>query len=122
MVLFPHSTKDYAMNFTEAISSCLKKYATFDGTASRAEYWWFWLFCFLAPLVVGVVSDKLGAAVSLALLVPILAAGARRLHETDRSGWWQLVMLIPFIGWIVLIVLMAQEGKPNRYEAAVLRA
>ena len=103
------------MTFSESIQTCFRKYATFEGTASRSEYWWFFLFCVLASLALGIVSNKLSGVFSLATLLPSLAAAARRLHETDRSGWWQLLCFIPFIGWIVLIVFLAQEPRPNRY-------
>ncbi len=108
------------MTFTESISTCFKKYATFDGIARRSEYWWFALFCVLGSLGVSLVSETLGAIFSLATLLPSLAAGARRLHDTDRSAWWLLVSLVPFVGLIVLIVLLAQESKASRYGAQVI--
>jgi uncharacterized membrane protein YhaH (DUF805 family) len=56
---------------------------------------------------------------SLATLIPYIAVGTRRLHDVDRSGWWQLIALIPLIGWIIVIIWLAQEGKqPNRFCAA----
>jgi uncharacterized membrane protein YhaH (DUF805 family) len=110
------------MTFTESISICFKKYATFDGVASRSEYWWFWLFCVLGALAISLVSDTLGGIFGLATLLPSLAAGARRLHDTDRSGWWLLVMFVPLVGWIILVVLLAQEGKANRYGAPAIPA
>ncbi len=103
------------MTFTESISTCFSKYATFDGTASRSEYWWFILFLVLTAFALGLASDVVAAIFNLATLIPSLAAGARRLHDTDRSGWWQLLYFVPVIGWIALIVLLAQESKPNRY-------
>lgn len=108
------------MTFTESISTCFSKYATFDGTASRSEYWWFFLFLVLTGLVLSMASDTVAAIFNLATIIPSLAAGARRLHDTDRSGWWQLLLLIPIIGWIAVIVLLAQESKPNRYASAVV--
>ena len=108
------------MTLTDAITTCLKKYATFDGTASVSEYWWFVLFSLIVNLIVGVVSDKLALVVSLALFLPSIAVACRRLHDTDRSGWLQLLGLIPIIGWIVLLVFLVQDGKPNRYQATAL--
>ncbi|MDB5745730.1 MAG: hypothetical protein JWP72_578 [Massilia sp.] len=105
------------MTFTESISTCFSKYATFDGTASRSEYWWFVLFLFVTGAVLSIVSEPLGIVFNLATVIPSIAAACRRLHETDRSGWWQLLFLVPFIGWIVLIVFLAQESRPNRYDA-----
>lgn len=107
------------MNFADAIRTCFQKYATFDGRATRPEFWWFFLFSFLGSLVTGLVSDMISALFSLAILLPSLAVGARRLHDTDRSGWFLLLWLIPVIGWIILIVWAIQEGKePNRYTTA----
>jgi len=103
------------MTFTESISTCLKKYASFDGIASRSEFWWFFLFLLLAGMALGLVSDVLAGVFNLATLLPSLAVGTRRLHDTDRSGWFQLLWLVPVVGWIILIVLYAQDGKANRY-------
>jgi uncharacterized membrane protein YhaH (DUF805 family) len=76
----------------------------------------------LFTVVVSAVLDQLNGPMNfifcLATLVPSLAVGARRLHDTDRSGWWQLLMLVPIIGWIVLLVFLVQEGRPNRYETS----
>lgn len=104
------------MTFGESISICFKKYATFEGRASRSEYWWFFLFTFIASAAAGIISETLSALFSLAVLLPSLAVGARRLHDTDRSGWFLLLWIIPVLGWIVLVIWAIQEGKePNRY-------
>ena len=107
------------MTFGESISVCFKKYVGFDGRAARSEFWWFALFTFLVSLAVGIVSQSLSSLFSLAVLLPSLAVGARRLHDTDRSAWFLLLWLIPVIGWIILIVWAIQEGKePNRFSSA----
>lgn len=106
----------------------LKKYAVFSGRASRKEYWMFFLFNLIVALVLGVPTGilKVMANVdltflpnlySLAVLCPGIAVGIRRLHDTDRSGWWMLVGLIPIIGGIVLLVFMCLEGSKgdNRF-------
>jgi uncharacterized membrane protein YhaH (DUF805 family) len=103
------------MTFSESIQTCFRKYATFEGLASRSEYWWFALFCVLTSAFLGIFSNKLSGAFSIATLLPSLAVGARRLHETDRSGWWQLLYFVPLIGWIVMIVFLVQEPRSNRY-------
>lgn len=107
------------MTFGESIRTCFSKYATFDGRATRSEYWWFFLFTFLVTIAAGIVSESLSGLLSLALLLPSLAVGARRLHDIDKSGWFLLVWFIPIIGWIIMIVWAVQEGKePNRFTAA----
>lgn len=111
----PARSDENDMTFTESISTCFKKYATFNGVALRSEYWWFCLFCILAALAISIVSESAAAIFNLATFLPSLAVSARRLHDTDRSAWWLLLILVPVIGWIVLIVFFAQEGKPNRY-------
>jgi len=104
------------MTFGESVKTCFSKYADFNGRATRPEFWWWVLFNFLLGAAVGVVSQMVAGLISLALLLPSLAVGARRLHDTDRSGWLQLVALIPLIGWILLIYWCVQEAKePNRF-------
>jgi uncharacterized membrane protein YhaH (DUF805 family) len=106
------------MTFSDAIQTCFSKYVNFNGTASRSEFWWWVLFCFLASIVLGFVNHKVSALFSLATLLPSLAVTARRLHDTDRSGWWQLIGLVPVIGWIVLVVFCVQESNSaSRYAA-----
>jgi uncharacterized membrane protein YhaH (DUF805 family) len=101
------------MTFTESIRTCFTKYADFNGRASRSEFWWWVLFSLVASMALGVISDKLSGAFTIATLLPFIAVTARRLHDTDRSGWLQLVGLIPVIGWILMIVWCAQEGKSS---------
>jgi uncharacterized membrane protein YhaH (DUF805 family) len=105
------------MTFGESVRVCFAKYADFSGTASRSEYWWFVLFLVLAGAVASAVTPaslprgSLGTVFSIATLLPLLAAGARRLHDTGRSGWLQLIGLVPVAGTIVLIVLLVQKSK-----------
>ena len=105
------------MTFSESIRTCFTKYADFNGCASRSEYWWWVLFILLVIAGLTLVNESLGVIFNLAILLPTIAVTARRLHDTDRSGWLQLVGLIPLIGLVVLF-WYAQEGKqPNRYSA-----
>jgi uncharacterized membrane protein YhaH (DUF805 family) len=113
------------MDFKTAVTTCLvKKYANFNGRASRSEFWWFYLACFVINSVVNIVAQAIGDAGSilsliacLALLIPSLAAGCRRLHDINKTGWIQLVGLIPLIGIIILIVLWIKEPvEPNNYQ------
>ncbi|MFE3181894.1 DUF805 domain-containing protein [Streptomyces violascens] len=97
----------------------LKKYTVFNGRARRQEYWMFTLFSIIVSVVLTLIdlalgtSPVIGTLYSLAVLLPTLAVGARRLHDTDRTGWWQLLALIPLIGAIVLIVMLSTDSKPH---------
>lgn len=104
------------MNFADSIRTCFQKYATFNGVAGRPEFWWWLLFTILGSLVTGFISDTLSLVFNLAVLLPSLAVGARRLHDVDRSGWWQLLFLIPLVGLIVVLFWCAQpEKRPTRF-------
>ena len=107
------------MNFGQAISVCLSKYATFTGRASRPEFWWFVLFQILISIAGSLLGDVVSGLVAIGLLLPGLAVGARRLHDIGKSGWWQLIMLTG-IGLLLLIYWWVQptvEGG-NSYEVA----
>ncbi len=107
----------------------LKKYAEFNGRARRKEYWMFFLFSFIISIVLMIIdritgtfsahmgAGMLGGLYGLATLIPGLAVTVRRLHDTDRSGWWVLICLVPLIGLIVFIVFMALNGSAseNKY-------
>lgn len=105
----------------------LRQYADFAGRARRKEYWMFVLVNLIISVVLAVLDNVLeinvleigllGLLYSLAVLLPSLAVGARRLHDTGRSGWWLLIGFIPLIGAIVLIVFFATDGErqPNAY-------
>jgi uncharacterized membrane protein YhaH (DUF805 family) len=105
----------------ESVQTCLTKYADFKGRARRSEYWWFVLFGLLASVVTSwFIGDALSWIVSLALFIPQLAVGVRRLHDTNRSGAYYFFLLIPLIGAILLIVWFATEGdhSDNTYGPA----
>ena len=100
----------------------LQKYAVFDGRATRSEYWLFILVHAIISVIFGLIPLVLDWFVVvevvyfLALLVPALAVGARRLHDSGKSGWLQLILLVPLIGWIIVIVLMALPSEAdNKY-------
>lgn len=107
------------MSFVDAVKLCFTKFADFEGRAKRPEFWWFVLFCVVGSLVLGIVSSYVSWAFSLATLIPSLAVGARRLHDVNKSGWLQLLGLIPILGWIYLIYVCAQPGDAadNQYGA-----
>ncbi len=98
-----------------------KRYADFDGRARRQEYWMFVLFYLLVYLGLGIIGSLLDTMVltalfSLAALVPSISICTRRLHDTGRTGWWQLIGLIPLIGWVVMIVFLVQDSQDdNQY-------
>ncbi len=112
------------MGFVEAIKLGFQRYVVFAGRSARWEYWFFFLFAFLGNLVLNRVSEALGGAFALALLLPSLAVGARRLHDIDKSGWWQLIWFVPLIGWIILIYWLVQPSQAgaNRFGETPLPA
>ncbi|OCC11665.1 DUF805 domain-containing protein [Streptomyces sp. PTY087I2] len=102
----------------------LKNYAGFSGRARRKEYWMFTLISFGISLVLSIIGGAIDASFlsyiyTLAILIPSLAVGVRRLHDTGRSGWWLLIALVPLVGAIILIVFLASEGKPETNEHGV---
>jgi uncharacterized membrane protein YhaH (DUF805 family) len=103
------------MSFAEAISSCFRQYVGFSGRAPRSEFWYFQLFAVLLGIGAAILdpTGAIGGLVSLALLLPSLAVSVRRLHDTNRSGWWLLIALIPLVGIIILIVWWASRGEPH---------
>ena len=96
----------------------LKKYAVFNGRASRMEYWMFVLISFIISIILSIVdnaihSPMLESIYGLAVFVPSIAVGVRRLHDTGKSGWWLLIALIPVVGAIVLIVFFILDSQPG---------
>jgi uncharacterized membrane protein YhaH (DUF805 family) len=111
------------MGFVEAVRTCLlRKFWDFGGRASRAEYWWFVLFNVLVTIPFALLGPLLFVA-GIVLLLPQLAVGVRRLHDTNRSGWWLALSAlgwIPFVGWIaslglVWLLIQKGDGGVNRY-------
>ena len=129
------------MDFTNSIKSCLQKYATFTGRASRTEFWYFILFYYLVTGITYLIYKSyinssttydldflifiLGISV-VSLAIPYLAVTARRLHDINKSGWWQLIGYIYYIniiGIIVLIFWWVSEGdkKNNRFGKSIYK-
>ena len=111
------------MTFQKSIEICLNKYADFKGKASRSEYWWFFLFTAIVGVITGILdvvifpgfTETLGTGplrllFNVAVITPGIAVGARRLHDTNRSGWWQLLYFTG-IGIPVVFILMALPSK-----------
>lgn len=102
-------------------------YADFEGRLTRKPFWMFvlisWIISFGISMIEGILGlgdlAVLSILYSLILLVPNIAITTRRLHDTGRSGWWQLLWFIPIIGWIILIVFLAQDTTlaDNQYGA-----
>ena len=109
------------MTFFESIKAVLSNYAGFTGRAGRPEFWWFQLFSIIVSAIFSTLSGGnntsffgiLGTVVSIAILVPSLAVGVRRLHDIGRSGWYLLFAFIPLVGIIILIVWFARVGDPS---------
>ncbi|MHB8132674.1 MAG: LuxR C-terminal-related transcriptional regulator [Anaerolineaceae bacterium] len=102
------NNEDVPMTFFESILVCFKKYAEFNGRASRLEFWWFALFITLVTSALVYISETLGSVFLIATLLPLLAVGTRRLRDTGKSGWWQLFLLVPVGGLVILGFLWAE--------------
>jgi DNA-binding CsgD family transcriptional regulator len=107
------------MTFFESILVCFKKYAEFNGRASRSEFWWFTLFITLVTAALGYISETLGSIFLIATLLPLLAVGTRRLRDTGKSGWWQLYLLVPVGGLVILGFMWAQPTLSLQSEDTV---
>jgi uncharacterized membrane protein YhaH (DUF805 family) len=113
------------VSFSEAVSQAFRHIFTYRGRASRSAFWWFALCALFIELALGGVSDRsavLGGILYLLIGLPTalahLALAVRRLHDTNRSGWWWWIGLVPFVGWIVLLVFYLLPGTPgpNRFD------
>ncbi|RYV02669.1 DUF805 domain-containing protein [Shewanella sp. OPT22] len=96
----------------------IKKYADFTGRARREEFWMYTLIYFVFNIVIGTYeyvsgSSWLGFVFAIFMFLPSIAMGARRLHDTGRTGWWQLIGIIPLIGLIVLIIFYCQDSHDD---------
>lgn len=113
------------MGFFDWYLKCIKgHYADFEGRARRTEYWMFFLVNLIIAIVVSIIGrvihlPVLGSLYGLAMLVPGIAVGVRRLHDTGRTGWWWLISLVPLIGtiWIIVLFVLPGDQAPNQYGA-----
>lgn len=110
------------MNFDWFLNPVKNQYADFEGRTGREAFWMFVLFNFMISVAVSIVGETIGLGFisilySLAILVPAIAITTRRLHDVDKSGWMQLLFLIPLLGLIVMIVILAGKGNSaaNKY-------
>jgi len=113
------------LGFKDAVSVCLQKYFDFTGRARRSEYWYFYLFQVLVNIAVTITEynlypqndNSLTVIVGTLLMIPSLSAGARRLHDLGKSGWWQLLWLTIIGGFVVLIWQMLEgDVDRNKYD------
>ena len=121
------------MSFIEAIKSGYQGYVGFSGRSPRSGYWWWVLYQVIVQVILAFAfgggqaveggftynANPVALVWSLAHFLPGLAVTIRRLHDTDRSGWWVLIGLVPLVGWIVMLVFMVQKGTSgaNRFGA-----
>jgi uncharacterized membrane protein YhaH (DUF805 family) len=111
------------MGFAEAISSGFANITNFEGRSSRPAFWWWLLFIWVLELVISLITGAgrggtgflywIGFAIAIVLWIATLAVGCRRLHDTGKSGWLQLLLIIPCIGAIILIVFWVQPSTPG---------
>ena len=105
------------MTFGESVSTCLKKYFVFQGRASRSEYWWFQLIVSPSYFISEVLDNEISfffLGITLFTLIPAISAGVRRLHDTNKSGFFLLISFIPFIGGLVLLFLLIPVGTNGK--------
>jgi uncharacterized membrane protein YhaH (DUF805 family) len=110
------------MNFPDAVKSGFENYVNFEDRASRSEFWWwtlFYIITYVAAIAIDITLSLgfLSVLISLTFLAPSLAVGARRLHDINKSGWWQLIYFIPLLGMIVMLIFLVKKGNPeeNRF-------
>lgn len=135
----PYQQPPYVkMGFKDAIRVCMKeKYASFEGRATRSEYWLFYLFYAICAFVgvfavailggiIGYATEEFGVFIAiyyigvllicLPFMIPFISVTVRRLHDTGRSGWWFWIGFVPLLGGIILLVLMILESQPRDNE------
>ena len=114
------------MGIQEAVTSCFSKYVTFQGRAQRSEFWWFGLFCLIVIVVLMAISAATEGSIIvmillglfyLAIILPSIAVCVRRLHDTDHSGWWFFIQMVPVVGpfWYLYFLVIAGTPGPNRF-------
>ena len=114
MALTSQNQSEGQMTFATAVRTCLKKYSTFSGVATRSEYWYFVLFLAIGNLILSIIGLlSLRILWELAFILPDLAVAVRRLHDTGRSAWWLFTGLIP--PWLLVLFCLPSKLTNNRY-------
>ena len=105
------------MSFIDAIKTCFRKYATFSGRARRSEFWYWQLFTAIvggiAAAIDGSDSNVVAGIVAAEFFIPNLAVAVRRLHDTGKSGWYYLMVLIPLVGWVFPLIKYCTDSEPG---------
>lgn len=117
--------RDDANTFTGALKDGFARYLDFNNRSTRSQFWWWTLWAIIFGVMAGVLDTLIGAGengpismiVSLGMFLPSLAIAIRRLHDIGRSGWWYLIVLVPVVGWIVLLVFFCTRSQdtPNQW-------
>ena len=110
------------MDFMTAVKTCLNKYFTIEGRASRSEYWWFYLFILIIIILANVIDIAIelplfNLIATLAILAPFICVAIRRMHDKDKSGWWLLIIFVPLLGALYILYLFVTRGTQgdNRF-------
>ena len=106
------------MTFGDSVSTCLKKYFVFKGRASKSEFWWFQLIWVVSYIVMIISNNEAIAFFCLGIIIfiaiPLISVGVRRLHDTNKSGFYYLLSLIPFIGGLIILFMMIGDGTKGK--------
>ena len=106
------------MTFGDSVSTCIKKYFVFKGRASKSEFWWFQLIWVVSYVVMIISNNEAIAFICLGIIIfiaiPLISVGVRRLHDTNKSGFYYLLSLIPFIGGLILLFMMIGDGTKGK--------
>jgi uncharacterized membrane protein YhaH (DUF805 family) len=123
------------MNFRVSVIKCFMLYTVFSGRAKRAEFWWFFLFSAIVGIIGSITDSTLGtrkvfedgntiglfqSMIQIVILLPGLSVGSRRLHDTNKTGWWQLLWIIPIFGWIPLMIFLSFPSNDDENKYSIL--